>query len=90
MSCIFKFQSKYLENTFYTGVHLFSNMQILHLHSAGITFKFKMKVLAVCLMAAALVGMSASTPLKKVKGIVKSPISISVKGVGVLKEGPGK
>ena len=73
-------------------------MQILHLHSAGITFKFKMKVLAVCLMAAALVGMSASTPLKKVKGIVKSPIPISVEGEvaiismdnEVLKEGPGE
>ena len=66
-------------------------MQILHLHSAGITFKFKMKVLAVCLMAAALVGMGASTRLKKLQGIVKSPIPIfSVKGEEVLKEGPGK
>ena len=45
---------------------MFSNMQILHLHSAGT--KFNMKVLAVCLMAAALVGMVASTSLKKIKG----------------------
>ena len=73
-------------------------MQILHLHSAGITFKFKMKVLAVCLMAAALVGMGASTRLKKLQGIVKSPIPISVKGEEAItsmdnevsKEQPGK
>ena len=72
---------------------MFSNMQILHLHSAGT--KFKMKVLVVCLVGAALVGMVASTPLEKVEG---ETILISVEGEEaitsmdneVLKEGPGK
>ena len=42
-------------------------MQIFHLHPhpAVTTVKFKMKVLVVCLMAAALVGMVASTPFPK-------------------------
>ena len=42
-------------------------MQIFHLHPhpAVTTVKFKMKVLIVCLMAAALVGVVASTPFPK-------------------------
>ena len=43
-------------------------MQTLHLHPAGTTFNFKMKVLVVCLVGAALVGMGASTSLEKVEG----------------------
>ena len=54
-----------------------------------------MKVLVVCLVGAALVGMVASTPLEKVEG---ETILISVEGEEaitsmdneVLKEGPGK
>ena len=65
------------------------------------TFKFKMKVLVVCLVGAALVGMVASTPLEKVKGetiVAGETIPISVEGEEaitpmdneVLKEGQGK
>ena len=62
---------------------------------AGTTFKFKMKVLAVCLMAAALVGMVASTSLEKVEGetplnVVEGEEAFSSVDVEVLKEGPGK
>ena len=68
-------------------------MQTLHLHPAGTTFKFKMKVLVVCLMAAALVGMIASDPLEKVEGetlnVVEGGEAISSKDVEVLKEEPG-
>ena len=46
---------------------MFLNVQFLHLHSAAGT-KFKMKILAVCLMAAALVGMGASTTLENIAG----------------------
>ena len=55
-------------------------MQILHLHSAGITFKFKMKVLAVCLMAAALVGMGASTTLENVAGETQDVVEVEGDG----------
>ena len=53
-----------------------------------------MKVLVVCLMAAALVGMIASDPLEKVEGetllnAVEGVEAISSKDVEVLKEGPG-
>ena len=53
-----------------------------------------MKVLVVCLMAAALVGMIASDPLEKVVGetllnAVEGVEAISSKDVEVLKEGPG-
>merc|ERR1712004_495392 len=47
--------------------------------------KFKMKVLAVCLMAAALVGMVASTSLEKVEGVTLNV----VEGEETLKEGSG-
>jgi len=53
-----------------------------------------MKVLAVCLMAAALVGMVASTPLEKIEGetllnVVEGEEAISSMDLEVLKEGPG-
>ena len=52
-----------------------------------------MKVLVVCLMAAALVGMVASDPLEKVEGetlnVVEGGEAISSKDVEVLKEEPG-
>jgi len=53
-----------------------------------------MKVLAVCLMAAALVGMVASTPLEKIEGetllnVVEGEEAISPMDLEVLKEGPG-
>ena len=48
-----------------------------------------MKVLVVCLMAAALVGMIASDPLEKVEDAVEGVEAISSKDVEVLKEGPG-
>merc|ERR1712029_1122154 len=85
------------------GVHFIYT--VLKLNTAFQSTKFKMKVLAVCLMAAALVGMGASTSLQKVGETgastsleeVNSETTLNVVEVEehgsmdfeVLREGPG-
>ena len=71
-------------------------MQIFHLHQhpAVTTVKFKMKVLVVCLMAAALVGMVASTPFPKKTSSLKKAGRVSllpkVSPLKKVQERPGK
>merc|ERR1711942_8162 len=87
-------------NAEYMGVHFIKTVLKLNTAFQSTTFKFKMKVLVVCLVGAALVGMVASTPLEKVKGetnVAGETIPISVEGEEaitpmdneVLKEGQG-
>merc|ERR1711862_563181 len=50
------------------GVHFIRTVLKLNTAFQSTTFNFKMKVLVVCLVGAALVGMGASTSLEKVEG----------------------
>merc|ERR1712029_775649 len=50
------------------GVHFIRTVLKLNTAFQSTTFNFKMKVLVVCLVGAALVGMGAATSLEKVEG----------------------